>query len=564
MGHLHLNEAARQQRQLLHLTNSEIQPVQFNAADLTQWAANAFQTNDEFLRWVCAIFKEDNFVLFFNHLRYPLPSAKLVKNKIAIDLERVFFAEDSYFKYTIDGEDVQIPEELQAKEFNQIIFDALLYRYNDIVITDLKETNTPFRFILSINDVVSIDSFRSVISRIAYTANMVDENGIIIEGFIFIDNKEYIFYDKEFKNNPIVFPHDLQETPADYIASKPFSQKTDIVREGIFSFQREEFEEYVFLKTIQKMTEPNGAIPITVRLKTDPVTKTDNKFKGDLDGNALQMSTDILYPGVRFPKKIEKPITQAGTDIGVQLRKKSDGSVDMGLVKDFIHFHHIPKKQLDYLDKRLRDIEHSLIAGSTGDFVESNESAQNELQIERSYIGKQDKLRGLSKQLTRIRKRSDFKFLALEHGRERVTVDLFFGADHFIETQAQLYSLLKNAPNSIERQTLLIRLVKNRARFNPERGERDVILYKLMPYCSDSEFTVAISNNAVGPTTFVFQNQFNRWIILFESQFGDILQFWNMFDVSESEKIILITNIILDLIKETHEQPVATSGRDDS
>jgi hypothetical protein len=554
VGRTSIQNAARQQAQLSYLTNSEIQPIQQDLNYLTTWVGNKFKTSDSFLTWVQTIFKTDNFMQFYSYLRYPLPSAKLVKNRIKIDLERMFFAEDSYFKYTQGGTEVETPEELQTKKFEKQIFNALLFRFNDIIITDLKEANTPFRFILPISDVVALRSRDGVISEIAYTATIADENGLAMEGFIYINDREYIFYDKELKQTPIVFPHDIGECPADYIAANAFGSD-DIIREGWFSFQREEFEEYVFLKTIQKMTEPNGAVPVVTTLKTAPPQGQDNKFKGGTGADA-SMSPSILYPDMKWgEKKVEKPITQGGTVLKIGINKKQDGSVDMGLVKDFINFHYIPTESLEFLESRIRSIEASLLAGSTGDFLEQGENTKNELQIERSYMGKQDKLRSFAFEMTKARDNSDRKFLALAHGRDSYRVEIFYGSDFFIETQAQLFKLLKDAPNPIERKTILTRLAKSRSKFNPERGERDMILYKLMPYSSDSEFAVAVSNNAVGEFTFQFQIQFNYWISLFESQYGDILQFWNLFDIEESQKIILIHKLILTLIKENHEQP---------
>ncbi|MDV7397165.1 hypothetical protein RZS08_37540, partial [Arthrospira platensis SPKY1] len=73
--------------------------------------------------------------------------------------------------------------------------------------------------------------------------------------------------------------HDLGKCPAVWVSHKPFSYENDIVRKSMFSYVREELEEYVFMKTLRKMAEVNGAIPVTVRLKGTSVDKSGNDLK---------------------------------------------------------------------------------------------------------------------------------------------------------------------------------------------------------------------------------------------------------------------------------------------
>lgn len=554
VGATSLAEAVRQQEQILHFIKSKVQPEQYGDDYIQSWANGKFKTDDHFLSWVKTIFKHDNFVQFFNYLRYPLPSARLINNKIKVDLERVFFSEDAYFKYTIGGETVEAPEELDTEAFDKMIFKALIYRFNDILVTDLSDVNVPVRHIIPIDRVVAISSSDNTIHQIAYGAAILVENEPT-DGYLYLDNKAYIFYDKDFKNDPIEFPHDLGVCPADYIAAEGFSD--DITREGIFSYVKEELEEYVFLKTIQRMSEPNGVIPVTTSPDFVEADSKDDKWKGGSSGDSeMLMSPDVLYPGLSQKMKVEKPITQAGTDIKAPVMRKADGTVDMELIKNYLNFFYIPTECLEFLESRIIKLETSIVATITGDYNEQSEDAKNELQVERSYLGKQDKLRGISQQLTRIRNLSDWKFLALKHGGDRVQVDAFYGSDFFIETQGQLFKLFKDAPNPIERKTILVRLAQNRGRFNKSRAERDVILYKLMPYSTDIEFTQAMSLSLVGPNTQEFQMRFNFWLSLFESKYGDILGFWNLFEIDENQKLILINNLIIQLIKENHEQPI--------
>ena len=188
-----------------------------------------------------------------------------------------------------------------------------------------------------------------------------------------------------------------------------------------------------------------------------------------------------------------------------------------------------------------------------GNFSDANESAKNELQVDMSFVNKKDTLRSLSMELSRIRNLSDFKFLALQHGRDNIQVECFYGSDFFTETEEQLYDLFDKSPNPIERKNILIKLTRNKNRFNTMKMERDVLLYHLMPFAADEDFDKAITRG-VDTTTFEYQNRFNYWISLFEAQFGDILVFAQAIEGSESEKILLINNLIINLITQQNEQ----------
>lgn len=552
VGNNFLIEARRQQKQLSYFTQSVIQE-DLSQEYINAWANRNYKGEDDFLNWVKNVFRTENFLSFFKFFRNPVASARLVNDRIKPQLERVFFSEDAFFKYVIDGDEVSEPEEINSKKFNELMFNALLFRHNDILIADLSDINTPFRDLISIDNVVAIDSENSVIRRIAYSATfiVIDEEGVTkkITGFIFMDDVEFILYDEriEFVAS---FPHDLGECPADYISREPFAQD-DIVRKSIFSYVREQFEEYVFLKTLLKMQEPNGALPIITQLKTKVKSAADQDQKGSDEGMPFVEGL-IGSQTAEFGREVQgqngSPM-QAGTVISVDKIKKDDGSIDMDLVKNFINFFFIPVESLKYINERILEIENSIVSTVLGDLADQTGERKNEQQIRAGFVGAEDRIRGLSLQLSRIRTRSDHKILALKLGPNRVSNEAFYGSDFFLESQDQLYSLFEKSPNPIERRHILIRLSKNRNKFNKDQSQREVILNHLIPYVADKDFQSAIDVQAVGDITFQLQTRFTYWVGLFEAQFGDIVVFWNNQDASNSEKLILINNMLTEIIK---------------
>jgi len=548
-GSSNLAVAIRQQKQLSYLTESKVQK-EINITYLDQFAQRNYISNDYFLNWVKAVFKTENFLSFYKYLRHPLSSARLINDKIKPQLERIFHAEDSYFKYLIRGEEVETPEELDTKNFQDVIFNALLFNYNDIIVHDLDDVNSPYRDIVSIENVAAIESFRSEIKKIAYSGSVVIDDEEIY-GYLYMDEERYMFFNNSFEALLDV-SHDLKRCPAEYISKDPFSSDNDIVRKCIFSYNIESLEEYVFLKTLQRMTEPNGAIPVVTQLKTD--VKSNSKKKSNdntpMSANTISSQKSELTADV-LGKTNDSPL-QAGSRIKVPMIKKNDGGLDMDAVKNFLNLFYVPVDILAFINTRIGEIEKNIIVSILGDYSEASEEAKNETQVNKSYENKQDKLRAFAQNLTRIRNRSDWTMLSLKYSPESVIVDCFQGSDFFIETQEDIYNLIAKSPNAIESKILLQRLSRNRNKFNPDKGRRDALMYSLMPYAIDKDFERAINRNAVNDIIFEYQTRFSHWIGLFESKHGELVFFYDLIGGTDSEKIVLINNLILTIIKEDY------------
>lgn len=552
----YIHAAQRQQKDICYFTESSLQQ-EITYEYLKQWAERKYIGNDRFLNWVKMVFRQDNFLSFYKYLRYPVASAKIINDEIKPQLKRVFHAEDSFFKYTIKNKEVECPDELKDGYFKNAFFDAILFDHNAVVVHDLEDVNKPYREIISINHVVAIESYCGKIERIAYVAELKQEDGNVIHGFAYMDAEKYAFLDRHYE---IISqsPHDLGECPADWLSSENFSKDNDIVKKSIFSYVKPDLEEYVFLKTLQKMTEPNGAIPVVVKLKGNVINKSGQDIKGTsekepMSSNAISQQQATVTGVVNGSENQ----LQAGTTISVPLNKDSNGKIDSDIVQNYFKFHYIPIEALDYLNERLKEIPQNIINSIVGDYQEQQTQAVNELQVGKSYDNKQDKLRWVSHELTRISTLSAFKTLALKYGKENVYVDLFFGSDFFLETDKDLYDQCAIAPNAIERRTILARLAQSRNKFNKQKAQKDSILYKLMPYATDKDFDSAIARNTMDYITFEYQTRFMYWITMFEANYGEITMFWNeMMDIKESEKLLLINNLIKQIIVAEVPKPV--------
>lgn len=542
-----LTKAANQEQQLLYFTKSELQ-TDITSQYLAQWAERNYRGNDYFLNFVKQVFKTENFLFFYKYLRKPLPSAKLINNKIKPQLKRVFTSENSDFKYNVTNVDNQdIKETLDIQSFQEELFNKMLFEHNSIIIEDLdsSEKNKPYRYFLEIDRVISLLHNGNDITQIAYTGcAIVDDEEK--EGVIYIDSKQYAFYDTDY-NLIVSIPHDLERCPANFVSSQKYKGNF-IIRESIFTYVREELEEYVFLKTLQRMTEPNGALPVVTKVETE-------KEESDIKGSQGEPNSDLIMGSQKSSvyndnNNEQLGDLQAGTihDIPISAITKDDGSLDMEVVKSYLNFFYVPVEALTYIKDRINEIENSIISTLIGSIESSNEESKNELQIEKSIIVLENTLINLADNLNKIRRESDYNMLALKYSKEKVNeVFIFYGTDFFLESQTKLFNDLEKAPNPIERKNILVRINQNKYKNNHDQMVRQTLLYDLLPYTTDTDFEIA-RGAGLDNTTLQYQLRFNYWIGLFEAQYGDIVTFYSELESDKATRLALINNLILDII----------------
>ena len=557
-----LDTASRQKKQLNYFTISEIQE-EVRVDYFEKYVDRKFYTNDVFLNWVKSIFKTDNFLSLAKYYRNPNPSAKLINTRIKEPLTRVFFSEDSHFKYWINGEYTETPKELEDG-FDDELFKAVLFRYNDIIVHDLEDINKPYRDIIDIEKVVSIEVDDKKIERLAYTAR-VEINGEDVYGYVYIDKYRYSFYNKD-KELLIDELHDYGQCPATFIVDDCFGNDP-IVKQSIFSYLRGDLEEYTFLKTLQRMTHANGAFPIVTQIQTKELDEQGQDFDtaSSEPMSVSQIGGQVSEEARSTAGNGKGTKLQPGTVITVPAIEKADGSIDMELSKNFLTFYHTPVEALEYINDRLMQLENDIITSCLGSYSERNDVSMTEMQTRKGIVSMEDKLRWFSKTMSFSRSASDKMMLSLMHGKDAVKLDIFYGSDFFLETQGQIYEMIEKSPNAIERKNLLVRLAQRRNMFNKQKAIKEVVLYKLMPYSSDIDFDKAVANGTVDPVIFEFQTRFSYWVSMFESFYGNIATFWKEMESSDSTKLITLNNLMLNLIKtNTNTDGKETSNQSES
>jgi disulfide oxidoreductase YuzD len=546
----YIHKAAKQEKQLAYFTLSDMQEDYLTTEYLEMWVQRKYQGSDYFLNYVKSVFKTKNFLTFFKYLRKPLPSSKLINNKIAPQLRRVFNAENAEFKYVVDGADeTDFNQLLNIKDFEQELFGRMLFKHNSLLVSDMKDGN-PYRYFIDISDVKSINrTYDGKVKAIAFKGEIeLVEDVKEVEGYVYIDDLVYAFYDKDY-NLVSSLSHGLGHCPVHFISPKIIGDNW-IVRESIFTYIREELEEYTFLKTLQKMTEPNGAIPIITQLDVQIEERGDiDSANADNEGNSDNMMSSQRATIAGTNPQSGDSIMQAGTVFKVPVIDKEDVSIDMEAVKNFVNFHYLPIDSLKYLKERIQDIEHSIIYTVVGGVIDGlKEGSKNESQIEESLSVLQNTLIYFADSFNYIRKLSDWDMLILKFGNRVRDISIFYGTDFFLDTESILYANLEKSKNPIERKNILLRINQNRYRGNENKLNRQIILYDLIPYVFDDEFQVAVDSLKIDDTTFQYQTRFNYWISQFEAKYGDLVAFYSLMDVEKPQKLALINSLIIEII----------------
>jgi len=153
-----------------------------------------------------------------------------------------------------------------------------------------------------------------------------------------------------------------------------------------------------------------------------------------------------------------------------------------------------------------------------------------------------------------IREYSDKSMCDLMYGTDVVKPEIFYGTSFFLQSESELMDSLAKAPNPLERRNILAQINRNKFKNNHELKERACLLYKLIPFVSDADFDKALSSQLITDEQKYLYLQFDRWVSIFEANFGNIVEFAE--NISDDEKVSLkiINDLLINLIQQENGQ----------
>ncbi|NQZ55431.1 MAG: hypothetical protein HRS51_02885 [Candidatus Nitrosopelagicus sp.] len=467
-------------------------------------------------------------------MRFPLPSARVVKNDIEPNLKKVLYSANATFDYDVTNVDKnEINKLLDGNSFADELFNKLLYRHNDILIDDTNSEGEAYRWFLPIDKVISIKTNKNKITQIAFHGKAVIDN-VDVNGIVYIDDQVYSLY----VDNKLVkeVTHDLKVCPANFISLGNMGDSY-IVKESIYSYVREELEEFVFLKTLQKVTEPNGAFPILTMLDID----------SEEDEEDDSYDVEVMAASVRNTSS--QGTLQAGSVIKTPIRTDVNDKVDTDIVQNLMKMHYIPTDVLNTITERIANIKASIVTTIVGDLTSANASAKNETQVELGVVTLENRLSGLSSQLNAICTSSAKNLLNIAYPDRVNNVFIHFGTDFYLETVAQMMHDFEFAPNPVERRDALTRMNQSKYKNNSGKRAKQQLLYDLMPYATDVDFNKAVELELVSPENKSLYLRFTHWIAIFNENIGDLSEYYSIFE-DKQEAIKEIRQILINLVKE--------------
>jgi len=528
-----ISEAIAYERKLSYFIQTNLNSdVYVNVEDSIN---NLWISENPFMNWVKSWMRRENFQSFMKFLRHPLPTASLVQDDIIPELQKVFDATNAFYdyKFTSNGTKSAAEEiiEQNSNYCKDVVFDALIYSHNSIVITDYIESSNPYRYLVNIRNVKAIEpDTTGDIKKIVFVGTNSDGD----ERWYYYTNEFYSVYTE--KDGEFTFEsqnyHTIGKCPADFISVDSLNTNKFVIRKSIFSNFVEKFENYVNYYTLQKMCLPHGAIPVITHYKPNNAF-CESKFengtqcvKGYLSGqNGILASKDSLTP---CPVCNSKTIIQAGTVVTFPVPKFGDnGERPMDLNANFVKFHYIPVDILEwwnkFVDEKYSEIKYQLVGKGV---EQSNGQAKNKDQISRGNQTLENTLISFSSHLSKLQTSLDWKTLTIVFQKSFIGLYIDKGTDFYLETEFQLRDSLEKAIDPIDKANIISRINYSLYKNNPTELERNSLMYKLLPYStiSDSEF---IGMQNVDPKLRELRLNYQYYISSFEAEYGRLNVFFN-------------------------------------
>lgn len=541
--------------------------------------SDVWNASNPFINWMRGWMRKENFESFMKFLRHPLPTVSLIQDDIIPELKKVFDATNSYFDYVFSSNASKISSEKvlskHAEYFKDVIFQELINNHNSIIVTDFIDKKDPYYLIIKISSVKAIQpTIDGKIKAIVFEGK--NANGD--ERYYYYTDQFYSVYIKDGDNfiEESKNIHEIGKCPADFISVDPLNNKKFVVRKHLFSNQLEKFENYVNYYTLQKMCLPHGAIPVITHYK-----KNNNKngegcgtifengtkcIRGYVAGqNGVLGNKDSLIP---CPVCNEKTIIQAGTIIGLPVPKFGDsGERPFDLNANFVKFHYIPVDILkwwnEFVAEKYSEIKYQIVGKG---YEDSNGQAKNEQQVARGNQTLENTLIELSGKLSKLKSSLDYNKLKIVYGKAFKSCYIDLGTDFYLETEFELRDSLAKAVDPIDKENIIGRINHSIYKNNPEKLERNNLLYKLLPYftLTDAEF---ISLSPVDPKLKELRLNFKYYIDAFEAEYGELNVFFNLYfgeNVSMSEKLTIARKLLIEKIQiyESLQNETGTGERD--
>lgn len=534
---------------------------------------SVYQYSNPLSNWIKTQFKEENFIKLSKYIRHPNPVSKIIKNEAIPDLKKVFDAQDPSFFYEFTTPELkenamQYYSEMGGEEFfRKEFFEEYIYRYNSLLIEDVRVENEPYYTFVNINQLKAIDFFPDDSIKFIYFVEekkIETENGEFDEIHYLYDSQSYRVYVK--KDNNFIEQanelHDLGKTPAHWIARK-LNSDSIVQRANLIVPFQQDLETFIFNYALFQRLKVNGGYPAGSHYaeKKKPCGRQFNPNKVCRDGYLYDPKGGTFYGAYgegktsqdRLMCDCQRPTPLEAGYVAAHRPPTEPGATDLHQ-NGFIKFYFVPVEVMEWWEKYLDNfLTKNFLAVLLGRPGQENGQAKNRDQVRSIRERLENTVRDLSEHISSIRQKGDTNIFNLRYGSGRLTdSSINYGTIFYFQTENELIDLKEKSTDPLERSEYQDRIDTIRFRTNPRKLERKRILRALMPYSDtpDDDFSTLVQNGRVSDQDAELRYNFTRYITELEGSISDIMTFVSMMseEMSFAAKIEQVRQMLILLV----------------
>lgn len=463
-------------------------------------------------------------------------------------------------------------------------WEAYKKQFCSLVVVDLPaeqknpERPEPYPFILDISRVIMIEpTHEGKVKEIIFTA--IEE----LDGFnepqvvwYWYNNKFYSKYlikdDKE--TRIFEHPHKLNRCPVHFIWNEMVNQKSWILRKGLIVPIFEDLFWFI-IKTVESRKadllylNPIKQEPLLSCGYNNKKYDTEGKYKKDRLGDVECRGGYLYTIDGKTPVKEEDGSKSLCPNCG-RSRHASGGAgnsvvinLDSQAVKDgkvnpadkLVQYITPDIEGIKEQYSRVKDEKDHMVKYSVGSDDQPTKSALNELQQTAIFESKESVLKRLSEHISNVKTDVDRDILELTYPDEFISNRYTQGTKFYLHTVEELLDMRGKAKDPIQKAQIDEQIIEVKYRNNPKMLNEQKLLYKLLPYSSqsDDEFSALVDKGRVSDNeTISLRYQFTDAVEAFESKRGSIIEYFTYKfaeSVPENKRVEIIRELLIDNIK---------------
>jgi len=456
------------------------------------------------------------------------PQNKVVSNKLTTE-EKITDANNYLSKYD--------------DFWRQDTWKALQTNFNSLVVVDLptfqsRSLPEPYPFLLDIGNVQYI----SFTGRSPKEIIFIEKRSVLVDG----EKKEtliYFYYTEDFyssydENENLIgeiIPHNLGYCPAQFFWKWRLNSQSNVIRqnpvtpnvEGLFwySYKTIESRKADLLYLNPDKQKPSSSCGYEAPNKKCFGGKLVNINKQPIINSS---GTQELCPNCGTEQHNSGG---AGNVTSIDL---SVPAIQNGVVNPaapLVSYTSPPIEGVQEQYKRITDLKTELQKAISGVDVIMTKEAINENQVETGYQSRENILMNIADAISFIRQWTNKTMLKLRYDKAYIDNSYFQGSKFFTRTVNELQLSKIASTDPIEKGEIQTQILNVKYKGNPEKMKREELLYKFLPMSNltDTEFIELYKVGKIAEEDFILRTDFNNIIARFESQKGDIAQFFDTF-----------------------------------